>query len=44
MGAALVAGEPESSAEVVPELAHLVVTAYFGDEAGREELAAARFG
>lgn len=40
--AALEKGEPQSFAAAVPELAQLVVTAYFGDEAGREELVLAR--
>lgn len=40
--AALEKGEPQGFAAAVPELAHLVVAAYFGDEAAGEELALAR--
>jgi AcrR family transcriptional regulator len=35
---ALARGEPQSFSAVIPELAHMVVSAYFGEEAGREEL------
>jgi len=40
--ARLLKGDVETLRAAVPELAQLVVTAYFGDEAGREELALAR--
>ena len=36
--AALERDDPQSFAAVIPELAHMVVSAYFGEEAGREEL------
>lgn len=39
---ALVKGEPEEFAAAVPELAAMVVAAYFGDEAAEEELARPR--
>ncbi len=38
VGEALAADEPQRFTAAVPELAHLIVAAYFGDEAGREEL------
>ncbi len=44
MCAALEKGEPESFAAAVPELAQMVVAAYFGEEASVEELAAAQVG
>lgn len=39
---ALVNDQPESFAAAVPELAQMIVAAYFGDEAADEELAALR--
>ena len=39
---ALASGAPERFAAAVPELAHLVTAAYFGEKAAREELAAPR--
>ena len=41
---ALERGEPQSFAAAVPELAHLVVGAYFDEEAAGEELTGARMG
>jgi hypothetical protein len=41
---ALAAGEPGAFAGAVPELTHMVVSAYLGDEAAAEELAATRAG
>jgi hypothetical protein len=38
---ALVAGEPQVFAAAVPELAHMVVATYLGEDAAAEELAAA---
>lgn len=38
---ALIAGEPQAFAAAVPELAHMVVSAYLGEAAAGEELAAA---
>ncbi|HWW67435.1 MAG TPA: hypothetical protein VNY83_05580 [Solirubrobacterales bacterium] len=40
--ARLMDGDVEGLHAAIPELAQMVVTAYFGDEAGREELALAR--
>jgi hypothetical protein len=37
---ALAAGEPRAFAESVPELAHMIVSTYLGEEAAGEELAA----
>jgi AcrR family transcriptional regulator len=34
----LARGEPQNFSAAIPELAHMVVSAYFGEEAGREEL------
>jgi AcrR family transcriptional regulator len=41
VAAALVSGEPDSFAAAVPELAHMVVSTYLGEDAAGEELAAA---
>lgn len=38
---ALAAGEPQAFAAAVPELTHMIVAAYLGEEAAGEELAAA---
>jgi AcrR family transcriptional regulator len=38
---ALAAGEPQAFAAAVPELTHMIVATYLGEEAAREELAAA---
>jgi AcrR family transcriptional regulator len=38
---ALVAGEPQAFSAAVPELAHMVVATYLGEDAAGEELAAA---
>jgi AcrR family transcriptional regulator len=38
---ALIAGEPQAFAAAVPELAHMVVSAYLGEAAAGEDLAAA---
>ncbi len=35
---AIARGEPQEFASAIPELAYMVVSAYFGEEAGREEL------
>ena len=44
LAGALAAGEPGAFAAAVPELTHMIVSAYLGDEAAAEELAATRVG
>jgi AcrR family transcriptional regulator len=42
LAAALSAGEPADFAEAVPELAHMIVSSFLGEDAAAEELAATR--
>jgi AcrR family transcriptional regulator len=41
LAGALTAGEPQAFAAAVPELSHMIVSAYLGEEAAGEELSAA---
>jgi len=44
LAGALAAGDPGAFAAAVPELTHMIVSTYLGDEAAAEELAATRVG